>query len=101
MGPNSLRRFHDLISTRGPELHLGGFKGVSGSSELDPLYALSEGCSAAWRINAVEVGREAPSLSEPPSAVIENGAALGSSQIIVNVSRAELLVFLNLQTVAC
>ena len=84
------------VTLRGrPELHLRGFGGgVSGTSDRDPPHALSELSSAPWHVHTVKVGRKTPAPTEPPGPVIYYGAAAPLSDVIVSISRAELLVIL-------
>ena len=83
------------VTLRGrPELHFRGFEGVSGTSDCDPLHALSELSSAPWHVHTVKVGRKTPAPTEPPGPVIYYGAAAPLSDVIVSISRAELLVIL-------
>ena len=85
------------VTLRGrPELHLRGFGGgVSGTSDRDPPHALSELSSAPWHVHTVEVGLETSVPSEPSGSVVCYDAAIPLSDVIVSISRAELLVILN------
>ena len=84
------------VTLRGrPELHLRGFEGVSGTPHRDPLHALSELSSAPWHVHTVEVGLETSVPSEPSGSVVCYDAAIPLSDVIVSISRAELLVILN------